>query len=198
MKVKAIIWREDHTNDVIVLKKKQIEGKVFRHDNTTYFLNPNAPQITWTRPNKYLGLSREYFATFYYMRGISSPFPVSDLMQFVVRPGKGDKSTVEAVIDPEETKALQKKTGTKSVVYKNIVDMGVPAEELAAIFNPWFYRQLAAKAKDTWEMIQFYASLGALAGVVYIIYMLSTGHFMLPTIDEIVTGAVPVAPAASG
>lgn len=189
MKVKAIIWREDHTNDVVVLKKKQIEGRIFRYDNTMYYLNPNAPQITWSRPNKYLGLAREYFATFYFMRGTSTPFPVAELMQNMVRTGKGE---VAGVVDEEETKALRKKTGTKSVVYKNIVDMGVPAEELAAIFNPWFYRQLAAKAKDAWEMIQFYCSIGAVLGAVYLIYMLSTGHYHLPPVTPPPPG--PVAP----
>lgn len=188
MKVKAVIWREDRTNDVKVVKKKDISGRTFEFDKTTYFLDPDASQITWTRPNKYLGIVREYFTTFYYFRGVSTPVPISQWTETIIKsrnPGKNGNG----LHNPEEMEALKGKPGAKPVLYKDVVDLGIPAEELAAIFNPWFYRQIAAKSRDAWEQIQFYATIGCVLGLVWIIYMLSTGNYELPPPPE------PAAPA---
>lgn len=193
MKSKAVIWNEDGTNNVVVLKRKQIEGRTFRYDNTLYLLDPEAPQITWIdRPGKWLPLHRSYFSTFYFWRGVSNPLNIREQAKYILKHRKE-----AAELRPNEME-LKGKKGAHLVTYRNFVDLGVPAEELAAIFNPWFYRQIAAKARDTWEQIQFYASIAAVLGVIYLIYMLSTGHYIWPG-DPIPPHPAPVpAPAPTG
>src|SRR5688500_3853649 len=120
MKVKAIIWREDRTNDVIIPKRKDIEGKTFRFDNTTYFLDADRTMITWSG----WGPFRKYFATSYYIRGTSNPVPVPDF-----------KHVDEVIKDEKGNAIFDKKTGaplTKQI-FPKIIDNGVPGEELAAI-----------------------------------------------------------------
>ncbi len=53
-----------------------------------------------------------------------------------------------------------------------ITKSGVEGEELAALFNPWFYRTIAAPTRNAWEQIQFYMSLATLLGVAFLIYKL--------------------------
>lgn len=184
MKTKAVIWREDKTNDVVVLTRKKIEGRTFKHDNCVYFIDPEASQITWTRPNKYFGMVREYFATLYYFRGVSTPFPISKQAELIIKIGK------EAKVDERELEALKNKIGAKSVFYKQLVNLGISAEEMAALFEPWFYRQVAPKVRDMWDHIVLYACIGACAAAVYVAYMLITGNYELP--------AAPAPPTPTG
>jgi len=48
--------------------------------------------------------------------------------------------------------------------FKGLVD----GEELAALFNPWFYRTIAAPVRDIFSQIMFYINLATLLIVVYI------------------------------
>lgn len=153
MKVKAIIMRADRTNDVIVVPKKKIEGKTFRHKNVTYFLHPDRFQVTW----KWAWGRKWYYSTYYYTEGISNPLPVPDFKK---------------VVNPDGT-----------ISFPKVMDNGIAGEELAAIFNPWFYRIIAAQAKNTWEQVQFYISIGTLLGVAYLLWQ---------QINE--PGATPLAP----
>jgi hypothetical protein len=53
-----------------------------------------------------------------------------------------------------------------------ITKSGVESEELAALFNPWFYRTIAAPTRNAWEQIQFYMNIATLLGVAFLIYKL--------------------------
>lgn len=58
---------------------------------------------------------------------------------------------------------------------------GVESEELAALFNPWFYRTIAAPIRDAWAQIEFWVNVGTLIGVLYIAWNLYNGiHVELP------------------
>jgi hypothetical protein len=48
--------------------------------------------------------------------------------------------------------------------YKGLVD----GEELAALFNPWFYRTIAAPVRDLFSQIMFYINIATLLIVVYL------------------------------
>jgi hypothetical protein len=62
-----------------------------------------------------------------------------------------------------------------------IVKGGIDSEELAAIFNPWFYRTIAAPVKDLWAQIQFYISIATLLGVLFTAYKLYSMPAAAPT-----------------
>lgn len=49
----------------------------------------------------------------------------------------------------------------------------ISAEELAAIFNPWFYRIIAKQDLDKYSQIQFYVIIALALGVGYLIYILN-------------------------
>lgn len=53
-----------------------------------------------------------------------------------------------------------------------LTNLGIPAEELASIFNPWFFRIIGSMAKNKWEQIEFYANVGGALGIGYCIYLL--------------------------
>lgn len=166
MKVKAVIMRPDHTNDVIVLKKKQIQGKTFTYDNETYFIHPDRFQFTWYRPGYTLGLARKYYTTYYFTKGHPQALPVPDFKLIRVGKEAGENGSKDPNA-PEDG-------------YKYMYDNGISAEELAAIFNPWFYRTIAAQTRSMWEQIQMILNIGTALGVGYLIYALATGHFKLP------------------
>lgn len=169
MKVMAVIIRQDRTNDKIIVPKRQIMGKTFRIDDETYFLHQDRFQVTWDRPNWTLGLRRRYFATYYYAKGHPQPIPLQELAKFF-----------------DLTKA--ENDGKKGAQAK-VIDNGISGEELAAIFNPWFYRVIAAQTMSLWEQIQLWASIGACAGIAYLIYALATGNYELPQAPPNPTGA---------
>lgn len=175
MKLKAVIFREDRTNDVVIPKKKEVEGKSFRHDGSIYFINPDHVQITWTRT--WL-VKKNYFATSYYTRGISNPLPVPDFkrVEEQVRDEKGN-----LVFDAEGKPVVQQ-------IFPKIIDNGVPGEELAAIFNPWFYRIIAALKASLLERIQFLMIIGILLMQFLLAYLASTNE--PPSAEEIANAII--------
>lgn len=168
MKVKAVIMRPDRTNDVVVLKKKHIEGKMFRHDNCIYFLDPDRFQITWVKrfPFKF------YHITYYYTRGVSTPLPCPDFKLFIEKVRKSNVDTRTGKLADENTpkEFIQEITEAD---FHTTVNRGVSAEELASLFNPWFYRIIAAMQKDLWEQIQFYIIVGLAFANIYLIYLVN-------------------------
>jgi hypothetical protein len=162
MKVKAVIIRADRTNDVIVVPKRKIQGITFRHDNETYVLHQDRFQVTWTRPNWGFGLVRKYFSTYYYVKGKPQPLPLQEIARAFT-------------LDDSKKPAVQ------------VIDNGISGEEMAAIFNPWFYRVIAAQSLSMWEQIQLYATIGTGCIVLYLVYMLTSGNYHLPEVPP--TGA---------
>lgn len=171
MKIKAIIFREDRTNDVIVLKKKQMSGNTFRHEDRVYFLDADRCQTTWT---KWLGLVKKYFSTYYYTYGV--PYPL-DVPKF----GRIERVKLDA-----EGKPVYGENGKPEVitVFPKTVDQGVSNEELAALFNPWFYRTIAPPLNQLKADIQFYLVIGIALGVGYIAWQIG----VLP--DRIIEGVI--------
>lgn len=150
--------RPDRTNDVVVLSKRKTQGKTFKFDGHQYFIDPDRQMLTWTRLFGRFGPAR-YYSTFYYKQGIANPLDA---------PGFG------TLIANAERKTNESGEFTEAQ-FKNIVDYGIPSEELAAIFNPWFYRTIAQQTKDIWEQIQFYLTVGNSLALIYIIYRMSKG-----------------------
>src|SRR5688500_5801860 len=103
MKTKAVIWRKDRTNDVVVLKPKQIDANIFKYNNCAYLIDPECVQITWDR--KY-GWKR-YYATLYYVEGVAKPAPV---------PHFNGAET----LGPD---------GKKTRTFPKVVNLGVPSAE---------------------------------------------------------------------
>lgn len=100
MKVKAVIWRKDRTNDVVILgrKNRELSDITFEREKTVYVLDADRFQVTWDRPRKYLGLKRAYYSTFYYKQGQSKPVPIQQL---------GDNGKIPSMtVSPEELRAL--------------------------------------------------------------------------------------------
>lgn len=161
MKVKAVIMRKDKTNDVVIVKKKQISGDTFRHEDYVYFIQPDRSQITWGKA--FFGLGKKYFATYYYTRGVAQPWPVPDfhVVEEPVRNEKGD------VIYGEDGKPLMKQ------VFPKMIDQGVSSEELAAIFNPWFYRIIANPVNQVKADIQFWLTVAIACGVAYLCWQIN-------------------------
>ena len=67
-------------------------------------------------------------------------------------------------------------------VFKDtMIKGGVDSEELAALFNPYFLRIIAAPVQNMWDQIQFYLSVGTLVGVAYLVWQISQqGHAAAP------------------
>jgi hypothetical protein len=133
MKIRAVIMKPDHRNDIFFVAPKKLEGKKFTHAEHGYVINDDHFQLTTDRPWYFLWLFKRYHTTYYYAMGHPKPLPVPNFNM------NGDAG-----------------------------DGAVYGEELAAIFNPWFYRTIAAPVRDMWQQIQFYISVGTLLGVIYI------------------------------
>lgn len=170
MKVKAIIWGRDRNNRVVRLSKKKIQpGGIFRDGDYIYRLHPDRFQVTTERPLLYLRMLKVYFATYYYFEGHANPFPVPD--------GKGlifQHIQVNAK-DYKPGDPIPDATYDLTDGFRAVVDNGINDEEMAAIFNPWFYRTIAPTTTPVWEKIQFYLILGIAFGVGYLIWGLSNG-----------------------
>lgn len=158
IKAKAIIWKPNRTNQVVILKKKQLEGKTFRVGDCQYFVDPDRFMLTegWR-----FGKKRNY-TTFYYREGVSSPVPVPNLEGWE-EPIRDEKGNVRFGTDgkPVMTK-----------VFPKVINQGVSAEELAAIFNPWFYRIIANPASQIRQDIQFWLVIGIAFGVGYLVWQM--------------------------
>ena len=151
LKIRIVIFKPEHKNDIFILRKKKLEGKKFTRDNCAYFLNDDHFQITTDAPWYRLWMFKRYFATYYYAQGQAQPLPVPLFKGMRVEEETG-KWTVE--------------DGAKGLTSQ------LSSEEVAAAFNPWFYRTIAAPVRDLWEQLQFYIGVGTLLGVVYIIWRL--------------------------
>lgn len=60
---------------------------------------------------------------------------------------------------------------------------GITSEELAAIFNPWFYRVIAQPTRNLWLEAQFYISVATLLTVLWMAWTLHNGVHLAPTPD---------------
>lgn len=165
MDVRAVIFRPDRTNDVILIRRKHLKGKSFRHNGNMYFLHSDRFQVTEERLARRLW-HLKYYATYYYIQGISNPVPVPDFQGYSVPPRPGDIPTDIS----EEERKLMKFGG-----FKNVVDLGVPAEELAAIFNPWFYKTIANQEISQTEKIALGLLLLIVFGVGFLIFNYFSG-----------------------
>lgn len=175
MKIKAIILKPDRTTNVVIMKPKKIQGRVFRHADCMYLLDPDRFMLTWNK-RAYGLFGTQYYNTWYFKQGVSNALPA---------PG----------FDAMETHTG--KNGSKEIDFKNVVDLGVPAEELASIFNPWFYRVISPQSATVLDRLQFWATIAAVAGVIYLIYMLATGTFELPEIPGLPRPAPTPTPAGA-
>lgn len=172
MKVKAVIMRPDRTNDVVVMRPRHLKGKTFRHNNCMYFLHPDRFQITQIRRAGF----KVYHITYYFIQGVSNPLPVPDFGMMIKKQEKvlvrpvGENGT-ETVLQIEGEPVPE---GEYNVAdFKDAVNLGVPAEELASLFNPWFYRVIAPVELTWQEKLRFLLDVGTALGVGYCIYLLS-------------------------
>lgn len=173
MKIKAVIMGADRTNTVVKIKPKKLEAKTFRHAGDTYMVDPDRVMITWERRGV-IG-PKKYFATYYYMRGVPRPLPVPF---FEHKPKKGDQYE-----------------------FPRIVNNGIPSDELAAIFNPWFYRTIGPIDTAWYKDLGFWVTVGVGIGVFYLIYTVASMQGQVEEIRqtlESVRIAAQAAQAASG
>lgn len=193
MKVKAVIMKPDRTNDIVILKTKQIEAKTFRHDGVTYFLDPDRFMVTWVGR----GFGKRYYSTFYYTYGHSQPLPVPDFDP-ILRSGKKDEITkMESKLKedgktPEEIKMeVDKYIKSNPQTFSGIVDNGIPGPELAAIFNPWFYRIIAQQLNDAMKNWQMILLLALCAAMVYLIWQFANFEPVIINYPEAPTTPTP-------
>lgn len=168
MRVKAIIMRPDHNNDAVILRTKDIDGKIFRHKDSVYIIDSEYFQITWQWRN----FRRRHYVTYYYMQGFANPLPVPDfkrLIKDVKEKTIDSKTGLDVTIDTPE----ERRQKIKYVDLKNTVDLGVSGPELAALFNPWFYRVVAQIEKDVLQQLMFYVVCGLALADVYMIWLIN-------------------------
>lgn len=170
LKIKAVIMRPDRTNDVVVKKPGDIENGIFRFRKHLYIVDPDRVQITMNQP---LGRGPAiHYSTYYYIEGVSNPLPVphfdGKLENYL--PDGVDKDAIVIAEFPE------------------VIDNGISSEELAAIFNPWFY-QIIGKIEDPWyKQVQFWLVAGIAVACAYIVFVISNMQGDLDEIRGIVNG----------
>lgn len=77
MKLRAVIFRPQHTNDIFTIKKKLMVNEThFRRGNCQYELNDDNFQVTTDQPWWRLWTFKRYFTTYYYAQGKPKPLPV--------------------------------------------------------------------------------------------------------------------------
>ncbi len=162
MKVKAVIMRPDRTNDIVVVPRRKIAGKTFTHDDVQYFLHADRFQVTWI---KRWGIKKVYYSTYYYMQGVSQPLPVPHFPEVHF-----EQMKEPCGCDPSKPTHGVECSRERFV---GIADNGTGGEELAAIFNPWFYRIIANIGPDKMSQLQFYLVIGCACGIAYIAYTLT-------------------------
>lgn len=151
-KIKAVIMKPDRENDVLYIKDKNLEGRTFKHKKNTYFIDANRFQMNHSR---FLGIGpKQYYPTYYYTEGVSNPLPVPDFGRVEERPPEG-------------------MTDGTVYTYPERIDDGVSAEELAAIFNPWFYRVIASQEEPWYKELQFWLTAGVAVAMVYVIFLMT-------------------------
>jgi len=147
MKIKAVLMGADRTNEVVKIKPKHLKSKTFRHAESTYLVDPDRMMLTWER--RFFVGPKKYFATYYYVRDIPRPLPVPFFNQ-------------------------RKSATNGEIEFPRIINNGIPADELAAIFNPWFYRTIGPIDTQWYKNIVFWVTLGIGIGTMYLIYMIVT------------------------
>lgn len=183
MKTRAVIFRKDRTNDVLVptQKRNDLTTVSFRHEDNVYFLDPDRVMITMDRP--WHKMWKRYYSTQYYVQGFPNPLPVPDFQH------------VEEVMKDENGKPVfDLETGLpiRHKVFPQIINVGVEGGMLAQIFNPYFLRIIAAMGIKTWEKIQFLLIAATLAVVVFIAYTMT----QQPTASEIADAVIAAQTAA--
>lgn len=162
MKTVAVIMREDRENDVVTLKRKHLNGNSFIHGGHVYFIEPDRFQITPRR--HFFGLFRSDQKNFYYIRKLARPLPVPLF--------ETETANEEAVRVDKNGKPVK---GSKNghVTVPKIVNLGVAAEELAALFNPFFFRIISQMEKPWYKELHFWISCAALGAMAYGIYLIT-------------------------
>lgn len=186
MKTKAVIWKPNRTNEIFVPKKKDVQGRVFRHGEYVYFIDPECQMITEQRAPFWRLWKKEYFATFYYVQGTSKPAPAPHFHK-TLSPKIDEKG---AIIKGDDGMPIMEQ------IFPEVVDNGVMSEELGAIFNPWLYRILGNINNSLLKQdIQFYLTLGIAGGVGYLIWqMIKLPDLIVEAINTAQTVAPGVAP----
>lgn len=150
--VKAVIWKPDRHNDYVKLTKKKLVGTSFEHKECKYFIDSEHFQITSETPWWKFGFKR-HFITYYYKQGVSKPIPVPDFGIVIKQDGK--------------------------TAIPEIVDNGVPATELEALFNPYFLRIIAAMSQNIWDRLQFWITCGIAVVAIYAAWQAQQNHVSL-------------------
>lgn len=79
MKLRAVVFRPEHTNDIFTIKKKMmVNDKMFTRGNGNYMLDDDHFQITTEKPwwRAWGIFGKTYFTTYYYAQGQPNPLPV--------------------------------------------------------------------------------------------------------------------------
>lgn len=169
---KAVIWQSDHQNDVVVINKKNRIGDTFSHRDAVYFLDDTSFQLTEGRKR---GQKRIY-VTYYYVEGIPKPIPPDK-----VKPGL-------VAVDENGKRAANRPLPVPD--FKGIPNLGVPPEELKAIFTPFFYRIIAATSEDTWKKIQFWTTIGTGLVALYCAWQITTVGQSVSEMRTVIDGLV--------
>lgn len=167
MRVKAVIWKPDHMNDVVVVNQRKTRGRTFRHNGSMYFLHPDRFQVTWRA--WLFGLFKLYFSTYYYTQGRFMPWPVPDGQTV----NNGGAPTLADRVKLAKEHGLEKNGSENHDDYTPMPKQElITGEELAALFNPFFYETIAATQKDTWDKVLWYAAVLGACGTFYLIWRL--------------------------
>ena len=78
----------------------------------------------------------------------------------------------EGQTNPLPVPAFKNLFNSQADHFKGLID----GEELAALFNPWFYRTIAAPVRDVFSQIMFYMNLATLLLVAYIAWQMWHGN----------------------
>lgn len=130
-KIKAVIMRPDHNNDVLRLKSKK-DPKMFSHKGCKYFIDSEHFQLTY---EKKFFFWKKWFVTYYYRMGTTKPIPVPN--------------------------------------FPGIKDLGISAEEMHSIFNPWLMKIIGTPPNQMKDRVMFWLAAGNLVVVIYLAWMMN-------------------------
>lgn len=101
LKIRAVIMRPEHTNDVFIIKPKMmVNDKMFKRGNANYMLNDDHFQITWDKPWFMLWLFKRFFTTYYYTLNKPQPLPVPNFEANTANPDLVDGEQLAAIFEP--------------------------------------------------------------------------------------------------
>src|SRR3546814_1370519 len=96
----------------------------------------------------------------YFIQGTVNPVPVPLMAEFV---------------EEDDPEPVPEGVEGRKVRFKNAVNLGVSAEELAAIFDPFFYKVISNQGATNAEKIALGLLVVILLGVVWLGYQLVGG-----------------------